>query len=102
MASHPTGPDFYGPGKGYSIFSGADATIGLATMNLKPAEWAATPHAALTGEQLTTLNGWATKFLEKYTVVGSLVDGSRPTSLEELRSRVDALRAAAAAAAVAQ
>ena len=101
MSSHPTGPDFYGPGKGYGIFAGADATVGLATMNLKPTEWAATAFADLTRDQVSTLDNWATKFLEKYAVVGALVDGTRPTTLAELPARVDALRAAAAAAAAA-
>ncbi len=98
MASHPTGVDFYGPGRGYGIFAGADATVGLATMNLKPAEWGATAYGDLTADQRSTLAGWTSKFLEKYAVVGALVAGTRPTALAELPARVEAARAAAAAA----
>jgi membrane-associated progesterone receptor component len=90
MASHESGPSFYGPGQAYSIFAGLDATIGLATMNTKPSEWAATPLAAITSDQRTALDSWTTKFLEKYAVVGSLVNGANPTTLEQLRARLPA------------
>ncbi len=88
MASHESGPAFYGPGEGYAIFAGVDATIGLATMNLKPAEWPKVPFASLSSEQLKTLDDWTAKYIQKYTIVGSLLDGARPTTLEQLRARV--------------
>lgn len=88
MASNATGPSFYGPGGGYALFAGVDATIGLATMNLKPAEWSATVLSSLSSEQRKTLDDWTAKFIQKYAVVGSLVDGANPTTLEQLRARV--------------
>ncbi len=36
MASHPTGPGFYGPGAGYYCFVGRDATVMFARMLLDP------------------------------------------------------------------
>ena len=34
MASHESGPGFYGPGSGYNCFSGRDATMLFAKMEL--------------------------------------------------------------------
>ena len=76
MASAPGGPEFYGPGKGYSVFAGRDATFGLATMNLVPDTWPAPGAApAYTPTQLETLANWATKFAGKYQVKGWLAGG---------------------------
>jgi len=90
MASHPTGPDFYGPGKGYSVFAGRDATFGLATMSLNPAEWPAggAAAAALTPSQLETVASWAAKFNSKYEVKGWLA-GSQVKDAAALREKLE-------------
>ena len=89
FSSHPTGPAFYGPGGGYSVFAGRDATFGLATMNLEPATWPAT--VEFTDAQKDTLAQWVLKFNEKYTIRGCCSEGMRPTSLVQLRERVPKL-----------
>ena len=62
-------PDFYGPGSGYHIFTGRDASRALATMNLKED---ASNIDDLNEDQLKVLADWARKYLEKYPIVGVL------------------------------
>ena len=60
----PAGNDFYGPGAGYNVFAGRDASIGLATMELDPAKWApAGPRlvASLSLSEVDTLNSWVSR-----------------------------------------
>ena len=40
MASHPSGPSFYGPGSAYHGFVGRDATLMFARMIIDPAQLA--------------------------------------------------------------
>ena len=88
MASHPTGPDFYGPGMGYSCFAGRDATFGLGTMSLNPADWPA-GETAYTAAQLETIANWAAKFNGKYAVKGWLA-GSKIKDAAALREKLEA------------
>jgi len=62
-------PDFYGPGSGYHIFTGRDASRALATMNLKEQ---ASNIDDLSEDQIKVLADWAKKYLEKYPIVGVL------------------------------
>eukprot|EP00050_Salpingoeca_kvevrii_P006752 m.291410 g.291410 ORF g.291410 m.291410 type:complete len:250 (-) comp12467_c0_seq1:1183-1932(-) len=66
-------PDFYGPGSGYAVFAGRDASRGLACMDLapRPVEWDELDD--LTAEQKQTLREWCTSFESKYPVRGRLV-----------------------------
>ena len=94
MASHATGREFYGPGKGYAVFAGRDATYGLATMSLDPAAWPPSGAAAYTASQLDTIASWATKFQSKYEVKGWLA-GSGIKDVETLRVKLGGGAAAA-------
>jgi len=62
-------PDFYGPGSGYHVFTGRDASRALATMQLKEEK---SNIDDLTEIQVKTLADWAKKYLEKYPIVGVL------------------------------
>ena len=81
------GKSFYGPGGGYHVFAGRDASRGLAKMSLE-AEDVDNPHVDdLTLGEIDTLGDWARKFEAKYPVVGHLVDApeKRNYTLAELR-----------------
>ncbi len=97
VTSHPSGRDFYGPGCGYHVFAGKDATIGLSTMELDPTKWGA-PQSSLTPKQLETLAQWVSKYLAKYEVRGCLSGSGAHGSLPALRAKLAAVEQAAAAA----
>jgi len=81
MSSHESGPAFYGPGGGYSVFAGRDASIGLATMETDPAKWAKVSVGELSAAQRDTLSDWVQRFRLKYDIVGFCNDGSAPRSV---------------------
>lgn len=87
MSSHETGPTFYGPGGPYGVFAGKDATVGLATMKLDPADWVNKTVSDLTASEKDVAYDWVTRFRNKYKVLGSLRDGSRPTTVQQLKER---------------
>jgi membrane-associated progesterone receptor component len=60
---------FYGPDGAYGVFSGRDASRGLAKMDLKEQ---ATNITDLSPAELQTLNEWVERFNVKYQVVGKL------------------------------
>lgn len=59
--------DLYGPNGAYNMFSARDASRALATMNLTETE---SNIDDLTEEQITVLQDWANKYMEKYPIVG--------------------------------
>merc|ERR1712086_452542 len=65
---------FYGPGSGYAIFAGCDATRGLATSSLDPSTVYEKPGETsdLTHEQMQTLAKWIVTFQKKYKCVGTI------------------------------
>jgi len=65
--------DMYGPGGGYNIFAGKDASYSLAKMTLAP-EDTNKFDCSLTEDEQNTLNKWIETYREKYPVVGKLVD----------------------------
>ncbi|KAK9817230.1 hypothetical protein WJX72_011430 [[Myrmecia] bisecta] len=67
-----SGSDFYGPGSGYHIFAGKEASRALALMSLKQEDCTGNLEG-LTEAQLETLASWEAKFALKYQVVGRLL-----------------------------
>lgn len=64
-----SGAGFYGPGKGYAVFAGREASRPLGKMKIS-AEEANAGWSNLTPEHLKTLDEWFAKFESKYPVVG--------------------------------
>ena len=60
-----SGREFYGPTGGYHCFAGRDATFGLATMNLTPAEWEGKTAADVSPSQREVLDNWIARYREK-------------------------------------
>lgn len=67
-----SGQDFYGPGCGYHVFAGRNATYGLATTCLDPQKQDGDINT-LTQSQKDTHVQWYDKYISKYPVVGFLV-----------------------------
>eukprot|EP00182_Erythrolobus_australicus_P005392 CAMPEP_0185831040 /NCGR_PEP_ID=MMETSP1353-20130828/1248_1 /TAXON_ID=1077150 /ORGANISM="Erythrolobus australicus, Strain CCMP3124" /LENGTH=126 /DNA_ID=CAMNT_0028529055 /DNA_START=225 /DNA_END=605 /DNA_ORIENTATION=+ len=63
--------NFYGPGGPYELFAGKDASHGLATGSLAPADVTASTDN-LDPPEIQALMGWHAKFLQKYPRVGYL------------------------------
>lgn len=87
-----SGRNFYGPGGPYENFAGRDASRGLAfgsfdeEMLTKDLEGPLDELKDLDEEQLEALQGWESRFEEKYLVVGRLVKkGDENKPVEEKR-----------------
>ncbi|GAA5981668.1 hypothetical protein JCM10908_004559 [Rhodotorula pacifica] len=65
--------DMYGPGCGYHVFVGKDASRGLGKSSLKP-EDAVSDYSTLTPEETQVLNDWEKYFQKRYNIVGRVVD----------------------------
>jgi len=65
--------DLYGAGESYHVFVARNATLALATMDLKGEEGGAD---GLDETQLQTLGEWVVKYSEKYPIVGYLEEAS--------------------------
>eukprot|EP00339_Tiarina_fusa_P003227 CAMPEP_0117046548 /NCGR_PEP_ID=MMETSP0472-20121206/32182_1 /TAXON_ID=693140 ORGANISM="Tiarina fusus, Strain LIS" /NCGR_SAMPLE_ID=MMETSP0472 /ASSEMBLY_ACC=CAM_ASM_000603 /LENGTH=116 /DNA_ID=CAMNT_0004758935 /DNA_START=109 /DNA_END=459 /DNA_ORIENTATION=+ len=63
----------YGPGAGYNIFAGHDASYALGTFSLEP-ENVDKPIDNLTASELDQLMEWKQTYDTKYILVGRLVD----------------------------
>ncbi|KAJ0394679.1 hypothetical protein P43SY_004162 [Pythium insidiosum] len=68
------GWDHYGPDGTYSLFAGRDASVALARMSLDPEVLDDANLDELTEEERKTLADWSTRFQQKYSVVGKLLD----------------------------
>ncbi|POY74865.1 hypothetical protein BMF94_2138 [Rhodotorula taiwanensis] len=65
--------DMYGPGCGYHVFVGKDASRGLGKSSLKP-EDAVSDYSTLTEEEMKVLDDWEKYFQKRYNVVGRVID----------------------------
>ncbi|CAO3636432.1 unnamed protein product [Mucor hiemalis] len=62
----------YGPGSGYSVFTGKDSSKALGKSSLKPEDCIA-DYSNLTEKELETLNQWHAFFSKRYNIVGKVV-----------------------------
>ncbi|KAI7892593.1 cytochrome b5-like heme/steroid binding domain-containing protein [Mucor mucedo] len=62
----------YGPGAGYSVFTGKDSSKALGKSSLKPEECIA-DYSDLTEKELETLEQWHAFFSKRYNIVGKVV-----------------------------
>ncbi|GAA5821515.1 hypothetical protein JCM3770_001056 [Rhodotorula araucariae] len=65
--------DMYGPGCGYHVFVGKDASRGLGKSSLKP-EDAVADYSTLTADESKVLDDWEKYFQKRYNIVGKVVD----------------------------
>jgi membrane-associated progesterone receptor component len=63
--------EMYTPPKGYSVFSGKDASKALGMSSLKP-EDCISDYSQLSPEDMNTLDKWVEFFKKKYPVVGEM------------------------------
>ena len=70
------GWSFYGPGGGYHMLAGRDASRALAKMSLDVKDVDDPNIADLSDEESQTLDDWIEKLSKKYTLVGKLVNES--------------------------
>lgn len=71
--------EFYGPGSGYHVFAGHDASLCLATMSTKP-EDLNKPIDTINDTERKVLQQWLDKYNDSYPIVGFCHDISRPNS----------------------
>ena len=64
--------DMYTPPKGYSVFSGKDASKALGMSSLKVEDCIA-DYSDLSPEDMKTLDKWVEFFQKKYQIVGEMV-----------------------------
>jgi len=70
-----SGNSAYAPGASYHVFTGKDASRGLAQSSLKP-EDARPEWEDLSDEHKKVLNDWFTFFSKRYNIVGKVQAGS--------------------------
>ncbi len=67
----------YGPGAGYNVLTGRDASVALAKMDLSGDKSRdGDSLEGLTADQLQCLEGWEATFATKYVVAGEIVDSA--------------------------
>lgn len=82
------GSDFYGPGGPYHVFTGKNATHGLATSSTDP-EQATGDLSDLTASEKDTHLQWYEKYSMKYPIVGRLVPDNVGTSKAEVSATTE-------------
>ncbi|GAA5910011.1 hypothetical protein JCM8208_006412 [Rhodotorula glutinis] len=65
--------DMYGPGCGYHVFVGKDASRGLGKSSLKP-EDAVADYSVLTDEEKKVLDDWEKYFQKRYNIIGRVAE----------------------------
>uniref|UniRef100_A0A7S2V6T0 Cytochrome b5 heme-binding domain-containing protein n=1 Tax=Fibrocapsa japonica TaxID=94617 RepID=A0A7S2V6T0_9STRA len=67
------GNDFYGPGRGYHVMAGRDASRALAKMSLDVKDVESPNTLDLTESEKDVLENWYKKFCGKYPICGKLI-----------------------------
>jgi membrane-associated progesterone receptor component len=65
--------EMYGPGAGYGVFSGKDASKALGMSSLKP-EDAVPDYSDLPEKEMKVLDDWYSFFSKRYNIVGRVTD----------------------------
>ncbi|CAL5185622.1 unnamed protein product [Lathyrus oleraceus] len=78
------GRNFYGPGGSYTMFAGKECSRALALLSFKPQDINGNLEG-LDESELTILEDWEYKFIEKYPKVGRLVSEERTQQIEQSR-----------------
>ncbi|TKY46362.1 Membrane steroid-binding protein 2 [Spatholobus suberectus] len=81
-----SGRNFYGPGGPYAMFTGKECSRALALLSFKPEDINGNLEG-LGESELTILEDWEFKFIEKYPKVGRLVPDQR-TEQNELEEQI--------------
>ncbi|XP_020205709.1 membrane steroid-binding protein 2 [Cajanus cajan] len=81
-----TGRNFYGPGGPYAMFAGKECSRALALLSFKPEDINGNLEG-LEESELTILEDWEFKFIEKYPKVGQLVSEQR-TQQNEVKEHI--------------
>ncbi|XP_058727362.1 probable steroid-binding protein 3 isoform X2 [Vicia villosa] len=76
------GRNFYGPGGSYTMFAGRECSRALALLSFKPRDINGNLEG-LDESELTILEDWEYKFMEKYPKVGRLVLEERIQQIEQ-------------------
>ncbi|KAI5443559.1 probable steroid-binding protein 3 [Lathyrus oleraceus] len=76
------GRNFYGPGGSYTMFAGKECSRALALLSFKPQDINGNLEG-LDESELTILEDWEYKFIEKYPKVGRLVSEERTQQIEQ-------------------
>ncbi|CAK8533070.1 unnamed protein product [Lathyrus sativus] len=76
------GRNFYGPGGSYTMFAGKECSRALALLSFKPQDINGNLEG-LAESELTILEDWEYKFIEKYPKVGRLVPEERTQQIEQ-------------------
>ncbi|CAI8595128.1 unnamed protein product [Vicia faba] len=76
------GRNFYGPGGSYTMFAGKECSRALALLSFKPQDINGNLQG-LDESDLTILEDWEYKFIEKYPKVGQLVPEQRTQQIEQ-------------------
>ncbi|XP_061351056.1 membrane steroid-binding protein 2-like [Gastrolobium bilobum] len=82
-----TARNFYGPGGPYAMFAGKECSRALALLSFKPEDINGNLEGLGEGE-LTILEDWEYKFIEKYPKVGQLVPEQRTQQNEHQKEQI--------------
>ena len=69
-----SGANFYGPGSGYNVFAGHDATKALTYMSTDSKDLDDLDFIPQNEDEKNSLDGWIEKFKSKYQIIGELVN----------------------------